>query len=76
MMMMIQRNFIPDRSWPGIPTTAVGAVVQQCAYGKCASATVGQNVKVATDNAGTMVGRSRAVIEMLARRRADEFWGI
>jgi len=46
-------------------------VVEQDVYGKCA--TVGQNVKarLATVNVGTMVRRSREVVEMLARRRID-----
>jgi len=71
MMMMIQRNFTPNQSWPGLPTTAKGAMVQQGAYEKCA--TVGHNVKmrVATVNVGVLVGRSREVVEMLARRRVD-----
>jgi len=68
MMMIIQRNFIPVQSWPGLPTTTIGAVVQQGAYGKCA--TVGQYVKVrvTTVNVGTMVGRIREEVEMLAIR--------
>ena len=70
-MMINQRNIIPDRSRPGLTTTAIGAVVQQGVYGKCA--TVGENEKmgVATVNVGTMVVRSREVVEMLARRRVD-----
>ena len=68
---------IPDRSGPGLTTTATKADGHQGVSGKHAAA--GQKsdkkeqdqLRIATVNVGTLVGRSREVVEMLARRRVD-----
>jgi exonuclease III len=75
MMIHNHSKFIPDQSWPGLPTTATGAVAQPGACGNWATVEQNKNenkkIRMATVNVGTMVGRSREVVEMLARRRVD-----
>ena len=69
------RNFMPDRSRPGLPTTATITVDQQGGSGKCT--TVGKcvreevvnHVRIGTVNVGTMTGRGREIVDLMERRK-------
>ncbi len=69
--------YIPDRSGPGLTTTATNADGLQGIRGKYATAghksdkKEQDQLRIATVNVGTLVGRSREVVEMLARRNID-----
>ena len=54
---------------PGTKQSANDAIAQQGIYGKWT--TVGQKemIRIASENVGTMIGRSRKVAEMLLKKR-------
>ncbi|MCJ8736042.1 hypothetical protein PDJAM_G00254280 [Pangasius djambal] len=65
-------NFIPDRSRPGLTTTAIGASDLQGAGGNWA--TVGRRSRggrIGTLNVGTMTGKGREKEYMMERRKVD-----
>ena len=70
-MIRQKRNTILDRTRPRIKTPAIGVIAQQGTYGKWTTVVQKDIVRVCTINVGTMKGRSREVVEMLARRRVD-----
>jgi len=72
MIMMMQRNFLPSRSRLGLPTTAIGTVVQQDACGKCATVKQNKKMRVATVDVWTMVGRNREVVETFVENNLQE----
>ena len=66
-----KRNTILDRTRPRIKTHAIGVIAQQGTYGKWTTVVQKDIVKVCTINVGTMKGKSREIVEMLARKRVD-----
>ena len=66
-----KRNTILDRTRPRIKTPAIGVIAQQGTDGKWTTVVQKGIVRICTINVGTMKGRSREVVEMLARRRVD-----
>ena len=69
---------IPDRSRPGITTTAIATADQQGGNGNYA--TVGQQVRkdrvtkvmrIGTLNVGTMTGRGREIADLMERRKVQ-----
>jgi len=66
-----KRHTILDRTRPRIKTPAIGVIAQQGTDGKWTTVVQKGIVRICTINVGTMKGRSREVVEMLARRRVD-----
>jgi len=70
-MIREKRDTILDRARPSIKTPAIGVIAQQGINGKWTTAVQKELVRIGTVNVGTMRGRSREVVEMLARRGVD-----
>ena len=70
-MIREKRDTILDRTRPSIKTPAIGVIAQQGINGKWTTAVQNELVRIGTVNVGPMRGRSREVVEMLAKSRVD-----